>query len=118
MLHSRLTSDMLEHLLLLFRTTDFLLPNQIRSTLGILKFHDIQTLFDLRMDSESSKIMESFHYSSQISRHGDDLGIIWLLDKIHALATPMEGLLIQDSNGWSWSLGNKLVQSWNLPNTS
>lgn len=49
-----------------------------------------------------------------ITRHGDDLGLIWFLGVISTLALPTN-MRLQDT-AWCWKFGNKKILSWYLPN--
>lgn len=106
----------LEHILLLFRSKDFLSPPQERSVLGILKFQGVAVLGDLWNCNLGCRSTVSFCHSTRSTHQDDDAGLVWFLGFISLLAPLVVVLKIQDSNGWSWQMRKKLVKSWSLPN--
>lgn len=86
--------------------------------LSILKLHGIVVLRDLWDLELGWKPIGSFHVSSRPTRHGDDQGLVWLLDKDHGLVAHVNDLALQNSDGWVWKVSKKLISSWCFPNNS
>lgn len=91
-------------------------PAQVCSLLGILNLHGILVLIDLRNDLFSWRDVASFQRSTRSSHHGDDAGLVWLLERVSNLASSSVDVELQESNGWTWKVGSKQVTSWKLPN--
>lgn len=80
-----------------------------------MNLHNIHSLGDLRVNG-AWRSMASFCRSSRPSRHGLDLGLVWLLEIIRHLASPTENLELQRSNGWSWQDGERRIWHWQIQN--
>lgn len=58
--------------------------------------------------------VDSFYRATRRTRHGDNVGLVWILELIHTLARPNENVLLQNSNGWHWRLGQQQLDGWIL----
>lgn len=101
-----------EQSFLLFHGEASLTPAQIWSLLGILNQYGIKELRDLRAGIAGWKDVAYFRQSTRCTRQGDDVGLVWLLEKVSKLAPPSIDMRLQNSNGWRWTVGNKDVKNW------
>lgn len=84
--------------MLLFQSVDHFSFAQEHNLLGILKMHGIQVLGDIWVVGSVWCSSATFWVSSRPCRHGDDLGLCWLLGLINGLAELVDNLPLQESN--------------------
>lgn len=76
--------------------------------LGIFNLHGIVIINDLIVAGlDLWRGLSSFCWVSRSTRHGDDVGVVWLLEQVSKFAPPNCNLVLQESNGWVYKLGSK-----------
>lgn len=89
------THLIVEQLLRLFCNDKALTKNQVVSLCSLLRAKGIATLEDFLDEDGRWRAIESFCTATRRTRHGDNLGLVWILDQIRMLGQPNAEIRLQ-----------------------
>lgn len=93
---------MVEQLLICFGNEEALDQQQLTSLRGLLRAQGVNTLRQFLEENQRWRMAKSFSRATQQTRHGDNVGVVWLLTQIQILGPSSEELYLQHSDGCQW----------------